>query len=78
MGEGRKQVADIPILRLRPEEGASVMTVNPRPGAGRIALVSTGRFDGFAGACRTQHGCCSSHGVAVELIARNRIGEIRG
>ncbi len=51
---------------------------NTRSGSGRIALVSTGMLDGFDGACLTQHGCCSPHGMAVELIATNRIGEIRG
>ena len=77
MGGGRKQVGDVPIMRLRPEDGASVMRSNTRPRAGRITLVSSGTVDGFEGACRTQHGCCSPHGMAVELIARNRIGEIR-
>jgi hypothetical protein len=55
-----------------------VMRANTRSGSGRITLVSTGMLDGFDGVCLTQHGCCSPHGMAVELTARNRIGEIRG
>jgi hypothetical protein len=54
------------------------MRANPRSRAGRIILVSTGTVDGFNGAGLMQHGCCSPHGMAVELIAKKRIGEICG
>ena len=55
-----------------------MMRASTRSEADRIALVSTGMVDGFDGACLTQHGSCSPHGMAVELIARNRVGVITG
>ena len=55
-----------------------MMRANARSEAGRITLVSTGMVDGFDGVRLAQHGCCSPQGMAVELIARNRIGVIRG
>lgn len=69
--------AAVSTLQLPPEEDVSVMRANTRSGAGRITLVSTGMVEGFDGACLTQHGCCSPHGMAVELIAKNRMVEIR-
>lgn len=77
-GGERKLTAAVSTLQPSKEEGVSMMRVNTRSGAGRITLFSTGMVDGFDGACLTQHGCCSPHGMPVELIARNRIGEIRG
>jgi len=73
-GGGRYQIAEVSTVRLRPWESPSAKT---RP-AGRTTLVSTGMVDGFDGACLTQHGCCSRQGIAGELIARNRAGEILG
>lgn len=77
-GGERKLIAAVSTLRPPPEEGVSVMRANTRSGTGGITLVSTGIVDGFDGVRLAQHGCCSPHGMAVELIARNRIGEIRG
>jgi hypothetical protein len=77
-GGERKLVAAVSTLGPPPEEGVYVIRANTRCGSGRITLVSTGMVDGFDGVCLTQHGCCSPHGRPVELIARNRIGEILG
>ena len=76
-GGGRYQIAEVSTVRLRPWESLSVTSAKTRP-AGRTTLVSTGMVDGFDGVRLAQHGCCSPQGIAGELIARNRAGEILG
>ena len=68
---------EISMTRPRSEEVFSANVARVCSAAGRVNLFWTGTFEGLAGLCFTQHGCCAPQGISVRLTAMNRTGTMR-